>query len=179
MKYPNNITQTIWIGYHQLKDVSTFKLPGVKVRYGLKWNDHIDYIYSKAAKPLYILRVLQRAGVAGSNIVNIYKCSVRSILEYAVPSWQDIPENLSLKLESIQNKPLRLFSQTIVMKKLWPSLALRVLKRTTCHKSAWRLNVCHEVISVPWDLRSLHEKSFHPYIRTERTNDFSAFKFLD
>ena len=129
MKYPNNIIQTICIGDHHLEDVSTFKLPGVKVRHDLKWNDHIDYIYSKAAKPLYTLRVLQRAGVAGSNIVNIYKYSVRSILEYAVPAWQGIPENLSLKLESIQNKPLRLFSQTIVMMKLWPSLALRVLRK--------------------------------------------------
>ena len=118
MKYPNNIIQTIWIGDHHLEDVSTFKLPGVKVRHDLKWNDHIDYIYNKAPKPLYTLRVLQRASVAGSNIANIYKCSVRSILEYAVQAWQDIPENLSLKLESIQNKPLRFFSQTIVMMKL-------------------------------------------------------------
>ena len=45
------------------------------------------------------LTVLKRAGVAGSNIINIYKCSVRSfILTYAVPAWQDIPKTLSVVL---------------------------------------------------------------------------------
>ena len=50
MKYPNNIIQAICIGNHQLEYVSTFKLLGVKIRHHLKLKDHIDYIYSKAAK---------------------------------------------------------------------------------------------------------------------------------
>ena len=50
MKYPNNIIQAICIGNHQLEHVSTFKLLGVKIRHHLKLKDHIDYIYSKAAK---------------------------------------------------------------------------------------------------------------------------------
>ena len=62
------------------------------------------YDWPKAAKRLYTLRVLKRAGVANSNILNIYKCSVRSILEYAVAAWQDIPEYLSSKVESIQRR---------------------------------------------------------------------------
>ena len=51
-----------------------------------------------AAKRLFTLRVLKRAGVENSNIVNIYKYSVSSILEYTVAAWQDIPEYLSSKL---------------------------------------------------------------------------------
>ena len=35
-------------------------------------------------------------------------CSIRSILEYAVPAWQDIPEYLSVKLESIQKQALKI-----------------------------------------------------------------------
>ena len=50
MKYPNNIIQPICFGNHQLEHVSTFKLLGVKIRHHLKFKDHIDYIYSKAAK---------------------------------------------------------------------------------------------------------------------------------
>ena len=71
MKYPNNIIQPICFGNHQLEHVSTFKLLGVKIRHHLKFKDHIDYIYSKAAKDLHTLRVCKRAGVAGSNIINI------------------------------------------------------------------------------------------------------------
>ena len=108
MKYPNNIIQPICIGNHQLERVSTFKLLGVKVRNDLKWSDHIDYIYGKAAKGLYTLRVHKRAGVAGSNVINICTCSVRSILEYAVPAWQDIPEYLSVTLESILKRALKI-----------------------------------------------------------------------
>ena len=72
MKYPNNIIQPICFGNYQLeRRVSTFKKLGVKARLDLIWNYHIDYIYGKAAKWLYSLTVLKRAGVAGSNIVNI------------------------------------------------------------------------------------------------------------
>ena len=107
MEYPNTVIPPICIGNHQLEPVSSFKLLGVTIRDDLKWIDHIDYIYCKAAKRLYTLRVLKRAGVVNSNIVNIYKCSVRSILEYAMAAWQDIPEYLSSKLESIQRSPLK------------------------------------------------------------------------
>ena len=91
MEYPNTVIPPICIGNHQLELVSSFKLLGVKIRHDLKWNDHMDYIYCKAAKRLFTLRVLKRAGVANNNIVNIYNFSVRSILEYAVAAWQDIP----------------------------------------------------------------------------------------
>ena len=72
MKYPNNTIQPICFGNHQLeRRVSTSKKLGVKIRLDLTWNYHIDYIYGKAAKWLYSLMVLKRAGVAGSNITNI------------------------------------------------------------------------------------------------------------
>ena len=43
--------------------------------------------------------------------------------------------------------------------------------------SAWRLRTCHEVISVPYDFRSGHEKSFCPYIRIKKENDFITITF--
>ena len=72
MKYSNNTIQPICFGSYQLeRHVSTFKKLGVKIRFDLTWNYHIDYIYGRAAKWLYSLMVLKRAGVAGSNITNI------------------------------------------------------------------------------------------------------------
>ena len=72
MKYPNNTIEPICFGNYQLeRRVSTFKKLGVKIRLDLTWNYRIDYIYGKAAKWLYSLTVLKRAGVAGSNIIDI------------------------------------------------------------------------------------------------------------
>ena len=74
--------------------------------------------------------MLKRAGVANSNIVNIYKCSVNSILEYATAAWQDIPEYLSSKLESIQRISLKVVFPGVSYKKALaisglPSLEVR------------------------------------------------------
>ena len=130
--------------------------------------------------------MLKRAGVAGSNIINIYKCSVRSILEYAVPAWQDILESLSVKLKSTQKRALKIvFPYYSYDEALYMSSGLESLgEKTTCYKSKSQVHLCvevtcHEVISVPYDLRSGHEKSFRPYTRTKRANDFITFKFLD
>ena len=92
--------------------------------------------------------------------------------------WLDIPEHLSVNLESIQNKPLRLLSQTLTFSGL-ESLEKRRLSISRRFISAWKLRTCNEVISVPHDPRSGHEKSFCPYIRIKKENDFITFKFLD
>ena len=128
MKYPNNIIQPICIGNHQLEWVLTFKLLGVKIRHYVKLNDHIDYIY-------YTLRVCKRTGVADCQQYCQYlMCSIRSILEYAVLAWQDIPdysydEALTFSgLESLEKRRLAM-SRRVIM--------------------AWRLRTCQEVINVP------------------------------
>ena len=184
MEYPNTVIPPICIGNHQLERVSSFKLFGVKIRDDLKWIDHIDYIYCKAAKRLYTLRVLKRAGVANSNIVNIYKCSVRSISEYAVAAWHDIPEYLSSKLESIQRRALKAifpgfgYKEALAMSGL-PSLEVR--RETLSRKFivTWKLRPQANVYSAPYNLRSGREKSVRQEVRTKRANDFITFRFLD
>ena len=184
MEYPNTVIPPIYIGNHQLERVSCFKLLGVKIRDDLKWNDHIDYICCKAAKRLYTLRVLKRAGVANSNILNIYKCSVRSILEYAVAAWQDIPEYLSSKLEAIQRRALKVIFPGVGYKEALaksglPSLEVR--RETLSRKfiATWNLRPQANVYNVPYNLRSGSVKSVHQEARTKRANDFITFRFLD
>ena len=53
----------------EFEQVSTAKIPGVTFRQELKWNDHIDNITGKAAKRLYLLRELRRAGVSCNDLV--------------------------------------------------------------------------------------------------------------
>ena len=44
--------------------VSSAKVLGVVISSDLKWSAHIDSITTKAAKRLYLLRQLKRAGIA-------------------------------------------------------------------------------------------------------------------
>ena len=79
----------------------------------LKWNKHVDYIYKKACKKLYSLRVLRRAGVEQRNILKVYLTTIRPVLEYAVPIWQAIPDYLSERIESILTRALRIIFPSI------------------------------------------------------------------
>ena len=74
----------------------------------LKWNCHVDYIIKKACKKLYSLRVLRRARVSQPNILRIYLSTVRPVLEYAVPVWQNIPAYLSEAIERVQKRALNI-----------------------------------------------------------------------
>ena len=62
----------------EFEQVSTAKILGVTIRQDLKWNDHIDNITAKAAKCLYLLRELKRAGVSCNDLVLFY-CSAINV----------------------------------------------------------------------------------------------------
>ena len=82
---------------------------GVTIRDDFKWNDHISNVTSKAAKRLYLLSQLKRAGICASDLVLFYCSTIRSVLEYA---WQvfhsSLPYYLSEELERIQKRALRI-----------------------------------------------------------------------
>ena len=63
--------------------VNSAKVLGVTISDDFKWNDYIFNITSKAAKRLYFLRQLKRAGICASDLVLFYCSTIRSVLEYA------------------------------------------------------------------------------------------------
>ena len=65
--------------------------------------------YCEMAKNLYSLKILKKVGVNREGIVKVHLIIIRTILEYGVQVWQDIPEFLSNKLESIQKRALHIF----------------------------------------------------------------------
>ena len=63
--------------------VNSAKVLGVTIRDDFKWKDHIFNVTSKAAKRLYLLSQLKRAGICASDLVLFYCSTIRSVLEYA------------------------------------------------------------------------------------------------
>ena len=88
--------------------MTNYKLLGVYLNEDLSWNTHIDYMFKKACKRLYSLRILKRGGVASLNILKFFLTIIRPILEYAVPVWQSISGTWSDKLETIQKRALKI-----------------------------------------------------------------------
>ena len=60
---------------------------------------------------LYRLRLLKRAGVSTSELLNVYKSGVSSILEYAVQLWQNIATYLCNSIESIQKRAFKIIRE--------------------------------------------------------------------
>ena len=60
---------------------------------------------------LYRLRLLKRAGVSTSELLNVYKSGVSSILEYAVQLWQNIAAYLCNSIESIQKRAFKIIRE--------------------------------------------------------------------
>ncbi|XP_073243562.1 uncharacterized protein [Porites lutea] len=91
------------------ESVNSAKVLGVTIRDDFKWNDHIFNVTSKAAKRLYLLSQLKRAGICASDLVLFYCSTIRSVLEYACQVFHSsLPYYLSEELERIQKRALRI-----------------------------------------------------------------------
>ena len=91
-----------------VKRVNSYKILGIHVTNDLSWNVHIDYVFKKANKRLYALRLLARSKVPAVDLIAIYCALVRSILEYGSPVWAALPEYLSDVVEGVQRKALQI-----------------------------------------------------------------------
>ena len=86
-----------------LESVTTFKLLGIIFSSDLTWGAHVDYLYRKCSRRLYLLIMLKRAGVPTRDILRIYLTMIRSVLEYACQVWHtSLSGAHSDKLESVQ-----------------------------------------------------------------------------
>ena len=84
------------------------KLLGVILSDDLTWNMHADSIVKKAAKRVYMLYQLKRAGISQSDLVTVYLSVVRPVLEYACPVWHtNLPKYLSDDIEMIQKRAFK------------------------------------------------------------------------
>ena len=68
----------------------------------LKWIIHCECIIKRASKRLYILRQLRKAGYSTNDLIEVYCCFIRPVLEDAVPVWASLPSYLSADIEALK-----------------------------------------------------------------------------
>jgi exonuclease III len=104
-----DLPDSINIGNKSLERVCQTKLLGLIFNDTLTWGDHITYICKKAAKRLYFLRLLKRAGISPIDIVNVYCSIIRSLMEYACEIWHpNITKHQTNQLELIQKRAMKI-----------------------------------------------------------------------
>jgi hypothetical protein len=90
-----------------IQRVTSFKLLGVQLDCNLKWQNHVDNIYSRAASRLYFLKQLRRSNVNSDDAFIFYTSVIRPVLEYACPAWHSsLTKEQAHRLENIQKRAL-------------------------------------------------------------------------
>ena len=93
----------------QFERVSSAEVLGVTISIDLKWNDHVDTITSKAARRLYLLSQLKRAGISPDDLLAFYYSVIRSVLEFSCQLFhRSLPKYLSDDIERIQRRAMRI-----------------------------------------------------------------------
>ena len=89
--------------------VPVYKLLGVTVNSALKWGDHVAAIKSKAAKRLWFLKKLKRAGVSVDDLIYYYRAVIRPLLEHAsVVQHSSLSKEQTQSLENVQRRALQI-----------------------------------------------------------------------
>ena len=84
----------------------TVKYLGVLINSNLKWDKHIEYIYSKARRILALIKhTLYQAPPQLKKVAYLTLC--RPILEYACEVWDPTNKDTIYRLEVLQNKAVR------------------------------------------------------------------------
>ena len=123
------------------------------------------YCKKKAAKRIYILYQLKRAGISQLDLVTVYVSVVRPVLEYACPTWHtNLPKYLSNSIKLIQTRALKSTFPGKSYKHILNDIGLRTLREireflcmkyfTEIQESAHKLNCLLPALrNIEYDLR--------------------------
>ena len=107
VNFRNNVPNVVVEGI-LVEQVDHAKLLGITLSNDLTWNKHVDNIVKTAAKRVYMIYHLKRSGISQTDLVKVYMCIVRPVLEYACPVWHtNLPIYLSDDIEMVQKRVLK------------------------------------------------------------------------
>ena len=168
-----------------IKRVNSYKILGVHVSDDLTGNTHIDYLFKKANKCLFALRILKKSGVAVDDLVKIFCALIRSVLEYASPVWAALLEYLDNVIESVQRKALTSkLSDLSYAEALHRTSSQSLSERRAEACCNFRLQSQHkepvlhrDTIQHDYSLRSGHSRSLTTKLNTKSCSEFVKIKF--
>ena len=167
-----------------LKDVLQVKemqFLGVTLNDQLSWSSHISSLCRIASKRFYALRILKPL-LPSYQLCTVYFGIIRSVLEYASPSFGNLPKDLNKSLEKIQNRCHRLICNVASSKECscdrFDSLLARrefaIMKLFTCASNS--NHVLHPIM--PQQSHRSH-RYIQPFCKTTRfLNSFIPFATL-
>eukprot|EP00057_Strongylocentrotus_purpuratus_P014188 XP_011668662.1 PREDICTED: RNA-directed DNA polymerase from mobile element jockey-like [Strongylocentrotus purpuratus] len=92
-----------------LQEVKELKLLGVILQHNLRWDSHVRDITGRASRKFYIIRALKRYRAPVEDLLTIYTCYIRPVLEYCVPVWNSsITSEQANDIERVQRRALRI-----------------------------------------------------------------------
>ena len=118
----------IYINGVEIEVVNRIKVLGVFLESDLSWKTHVEFITKKASKNIFLLSQFKKAGMSEKDLLTMYITMIRSLLEYACPSWHtNLPDYLSDQIEMLQKRSLKV----IYPKTEHYELALKTSRLTT------------------------------------------------
>ena len=170
--------QNVSIEGEPIESVTTCKLLGVLINDKLTWDEHINYITSKANKRLYFLRMLRRANVNNAHITQVYTSTVRSVLEYAAEVWHPgTTQKLTQQVEHIQKRFLKIIYPDLSYNKALVAAQLETLEcrredicKTWFSKLCEQTHPLHHLLPPKRNITRLRKASTFtiPTVKTER-----------
>jgi hypothetical protein len=99
----------IHVGGHNVSRTKSYKLLGIWLDYDLKWKTSTEYITKKAAKRMYLLKILKSYGAPMDDLLAFYCSVIRPILEYGAEIWNgSLNQEQKKSIEQIQKRVLRI-----------------------------------------------------------------------
>lgn len=163
----------------EIERVDKSKLLGIIINNKLTWNDHVEYIYTKACKRLYFLTMLRRSGSDKEDLKMYYTSVIRSVLEFSCQVWSTgLTIGEQDKLESIQKRAFKIITQNEDYEVAKHELNLPTLeerRNSLCKKLFTEMqrndHKLHHLLPPTRDIPIELRKPFKyqvPHIRTER-----------
>ena len=93
----------------KIEVVEELKLVGYQLRSDLSTKSNTDYIVRRAWKRMWILRRLKAFGATEKEMLEVLRCQVLSVLQFAIPAWTTLLSKYeSNRIESVQETGLYL-----------------------------------------------------------------------
>ena len=93
----------------KLEVVESMKLVGYQISSDLSTKANTKYIVGRAWKRMWVIRRLKALGACEADLLNVLRCQVLSVLQFAVPAWTTmLTKSESKSIESVQKTGLYL-----------------------------------------------------------------------